>query len=774
MEIIRFLFIGLFSVVFCNAKAETSVWDGSSDTNWYNESSNEFHLTSASQLKGLADLVNNNSVTFEGKKIVLDEDIDLAGKLWTPIANGWSNGQVLFKGIFDGDNHSVYNIAVSNSTNPYGIAGVSQYYGIGLFGIVKEATIKNLQISCELSIENEYGIGNVGGLVGYANNSLIENIVCTTNIHLYKSGCVAVVGAVVGDGTTSDVIRVKSKGEIKGYGDANLRGSFGCVAGKANNMEECCSDYKTILRIYGSENCYIGGLAGYVNKIENSIYTGYIEIYDTWNKQNVFVGGIAGHAAEIANVISAPSHFTSDTSRPALTLGIIVPNVGAGTVSNAKYLYGVTNTPGNNGTSIYESELKSGNPIEGFSEEIWMFLQGEYPQLKAFIENDEKDEDDKVDEFGRINGVYYELDNQGQTAKVVSGDIRYNGDVVIQESIKQGGVSFEVKTVGDYAFSGCDQMKSIVLPSTIEELGFESFAGCYGLTAIQLPSNLKKIGNQCFMECAFKEIDIPGSVESIGAFAFSGCKLTQANIADGVLGIKEGAFSRTAISSVVIPKSVEELGNSPFSGCQDLVSIQVESGNSRYDSRDNCNAIIETLTNTMIQGCSSTIVPESVTIIGCEAFMDCPKLESINLSFVEELKLNAFVECKNLKSVILGKKVRIIGQQAFADCSNLTKVYCYAREIPTLEKNAFLNASIENATLYVLETSIEAYQSTEPWNKFKEIVPLTDPAGINSITDNAEKKQIRYNYQGQRILNERKGLIIARTNNGDVKKIIIR
>ena len=141
---------------------------------------------------------------------------------------------------------------------------------------------------------------------------------------------------------------------------------------------------------------------------------------------------------------------------------------------------------------------------------------------------------------------------------------------------------------------------------------------------------------------------------SIGGMAFKGCK---------------------KLKSVTIPNSVTSIGDLAFEGCSSLKSIKVRNGNPIYDSRENCKAIIETATNTLIAGCQNTIIPNSVTSIGESAFSGCYSLTSITIpNSVTSIGYMAFEGCSSLTSITIPNSVTSIGYRAFRDCSNLTSI----------------------------------------------------------------------------------------------------
>ena len=245
------------------------------------------------------------------------------------------------------------------------------------------------------------------------------------------------------------------------------------------------------------------------------------------------------------------------------------------------------------------------------------------------------------------------------------------------------------------------------------------------------------------------------TVTSIGAGAFSGCSnLTSVTIPEGVINIGGGAFSGcSGLTSVTIPEGVTSIGDYAFRGCSGLTSISVESGNPVYDSRNNCNALIETATNTLIAGCNNTIIPKGVTSIGNNAFLGCSGLTSVTIpEGVINIYGGAFAGCSNLSSVTIPEGVINIGAGAFVGCSNLTSVtipegvtsignYAFydsgLATVTSLIKDPFeidssvfsnwdtsIGEEITSATLYVPAGTKEKYEATSGWNVFKNIVEM--------------------------------------------------
>ena len=286
-------------------------------------------------------------------------------------------------------------------------------------------------------------------------------------------------------------------------------------------------------------------------------------------------------------------------------------------------------------------------------------------------------------------------------------------------------------------FSYCTEIKSIVIGSNVTSISGHAFDGCNKLTSVT----------------------IPNSITSIGYNAFYGC---------------------SSLTSITIPNSVTSIEDNVFACCSSLTSIVVKSGNTEYDSRDNCNAIIETGTNTLISGCKNTIIPNSITSIGYNAFYGCSDLTSITIpDSVTSIRAGAFSYCSNLTSAAVGNSVtsiendafracnkmtsvkignnvkyigssafygcnklisitipnsvKSIGENAFIYCRSLTSITCEAIYPPTLDSEVFSEVN-KSIPLYVPRESISAYKNTNQWGDFTNILPIEETEGINYTT----------------------------------------
>ena len=397
--------------------------------------------------------------------------------------------------------------------------------------------------------------------------------------------------------------------------------------------------------------------------------------------------------------------------------------------------------------------------------------------------------------------LYYDT-TSSNTVKVVGYSSSINGGVMIPLQFTYNSTHYSVTAVGDSAFTNCSNLTSISIPSTITYIGNYAFYGCGNLTSVTISGSVTEIGHNAFEYCiSLTNITLPNTVTSIGYCAFSRCislisitipnsitnidkstfsycsSLTSVTIPNSVTSIDNAAFRNcSSLTSITIPNSVTSIGYYTFRGCSSLTSIEipssvtsitegafsccssltsitVQSGNTEYDSRDNCNAIIEKSTNKLIAGCTNTIIPSSVTSIGFSAFQASGLTSIIIPNSVTSIGSCAFDNCSSLTSVTIPNSVTFIGGSAFSDCSSLTSI-TIPNSIDSIGKGTFWGCtSFKSITLPSSITSIneEAFgdctnldtiisENTTPpsviwgafWNVPNDLVLLVPCSAINS------------------------------------------
>ena len=389
----------------------------------------------------------------------------------------------------------------------------------------------------------------------------------------------------------------------------------------------------------------------------------------------------------------------------------------------------------------------------------------------------------------------------GTTCSVTSFTKYCNGDVTIPESWEGLSVTSigrnaffccsgltsvtipnSVTSIDEGAFFGCSDLTSLTIPSSITSIGDDAFLDCTSLTSVTIPISVTSIGDHIFkgcsnltslnveagntkydsrdncnaiietetntLICGIPNTTIPNSVTSIGEAAFYECKnLTSVTIPNSVTSIGSCSFEYcSGLTSIVIPNSVISIGSLAFAGCSGLTSLTipnsvtsiadgafawcsglnsmiVEAGNTKYDSRDNSNAIIETETNTIICGTKNTVIPNSVISIG-EMALSGSGLTSINIpNCISSVGKLAFSYCDGLTSLTIPNSVTSIGDMSFYDCNNLTSVTVKAKTPITISKEVFPNRA--NAKLYVPKGSKAAYLAADYWKEFASIEEFT-------------------------------------------------
>ena len=291
----------------------------------------------------------------------------------------------------------------------------------------------------------------------------------------------------------------------------------------------------------------------------------------------------------------------------------------------------------------------------------------------------------------------------------------------------------------------------VTIPSTVNGykvvgIGGNAFYECTNIDRVIIPTSATYIGNTAFAYTSIENIDIPNSVTWIG----------------------DAFYRNKQLRSITIHKNLEFLSYAALNGCDALSSIIVEDGNKVYDSRDNCNAIIETATNKLMIGCKNTTFPLTVNAIGKFSFCDYHSIQNIIIpNTITTIEKCAFTDSW-LESVIIPASVETIEERAFSGCKKLTSITLLQKNPIEIKDNVFGKTLIDidyesgiyaNAVLYVPSGTKEKYQSTAGWKNFKNIIEI-DPSGIKGIRTESVKSNSIYNLSGQRLTAPQKGINI--------------
>ena len=337
-------------------------------------------------------------------------------------------------------------------------------------------------------------------------------------------------------------------------------------------------------------------------------------------------------------------------------------------------------------------------------------------------------------QFFEVDGIYYSINDDQVSVSVTylknsdgSSASSYSGDITIPETVNYLGTTYTVVSIGSWTFKGCTGLTSVTIPGSVTYIGGSAFEGCSGLTNATIGNSVTVIYDYAFRGCSgLTSIALPSSLRYIGNDSFIGCSgLTSITIPDSVthIGVYAFSFCSNLASTIVIPASVISIGEGLFHYCTALPGIIVDSENPTYDSRNDCNAIIETSSNKLIAGCKSTVIPNTVKALGYGAFSGCTGLKNINIpNSVTHIGDFAFSLCEGLTGIAIPSSVTYIGGGAFYNCSGLADVYSHIADPSAISMgNVVFYQDPENyssRTLHVPEGTVDAYQDDLRWSRF--------------------------------------------------------
>lgn len=353
--------------------------------------------------------------------------------------------------------------------------------------------------------------------------------------------------------------------------------------------------------------------------------------------------------------------------------------------------------------------------------------------LKTTLPQDKKDIVEELTVKGPINGSDLQClkDMCGQfgvlTSIDLSGATIVEGEGTTANVLPEGAFQTtmalqhivlpkNLTAIGSYAFQDSG-IEELVLPATVKELGRDIFYYARNLKALSVEKGntvfdsrdncnaiIETASNTLRIGCANTEV--PNGIKALGQMAFSGIpSLKEVQLPSGLTSIGWATFwADTELSKVTLSESVTDIGESPFGGCERITSLVIDAKNAKYDSRNNCNAIIETATDKLIQGFATTKIPEGVKTIATAAFR--------SLATLTEIEIPASVEK--------------IEPEAFLYCNQMTKVISHIKKPFAVSSMVFEGDNMKTAVLHVPYGTREAYANTPGWDAFRTIVEM-DP-----------------------------------------------
>ncbi len=339
-----------------------------------------------------------------------------------------------------------------------------------------------------------------------------------------------------------------------------------------------------------------------------------------------------------------------------------------------------------------------------------------------------------------------------------------------------------VTSIEDYAFRGCTGLTSIVIPNSVTSIGDDSFNGCTGLTNVIIPNSVTSIGLNAFRNCTgLTSIEIHNSVTSIGNYAFHGCTRLKT-----IINFSNLTFSKGSSSNGYVAYYADKV----YNACNGSME-----GDFIFGKPNGVNTLVCYLGNATIltlpadykgdnyvigadafkgnKTITSITIHNSVKCIDEYAFSDCTSLKDVKIgdravsveryafsgcSSLENLRIGdgmksieeyAFYNCANLKEIVLGKRINYIGNNAFASSDKIESIYALPTRAINCENatTAFHQNACKYATLYVKESSIDSYETTEPWSKFY-IEPIGDFT-LTYMVDGEVYKKEKYEYDSE-------------------------
>ena len=320
-------------------------------------------------------------------------------------------------------------------------------------------------------------------------------------------------------------------------------------------------------------------------------------------------------------------------------------------------------------------------------------------------------------------------------------------------SLKNITIPDSVTSIRNCAFKGCSSLTNITIPNSITSFDYCSFSGCTGLTSITIPKSVTDIGGESFNKCSsLREIIVSEdntNFSAIDGVLFSKDKTTLISypeaksgityiIPSSVTSIKKMAFNNyTSLTSITIPKNFKTIKDRALDGCSNLKEFIVSEENTNFSAIDGVLFNKDKTTLICYPKAKSGVVykvPDNVTNIRERAFVNCKNLTSIIIpNSVTSIEYSAFKDCSNLKSITIPNSVTSIEYHVFSGCSNLTNIII-PKSVTSIKEKAFHDC--RSLTSITIPDSVTSFGNSA-FEGCSKLTSITIPDNVTSIGDNA-------------------------------------
>lgn len=298
---------------------------------------------------------------------------------------------------------------------------------------------------------------------------------------------------------------------------------------------------------------------------------------------------------------------------------------------------------------------------------------------------------------------------------------RPSGALVLPDTVSHDGITYTVRAIGEAAFYRCP-IFSVTMPNTVDSIGDYAFGKCSYLSNVTFSNTLHHIGNRSFSNTNLGNVVLPSPVRFIGANAFSEAHITSITLSDSLQTMETACLADNLFTSIYIPASVREIpmhSSSPVMHMGNiLTSIVVDPNNPHFDSRENCNAIINSATDELLVGCMNTVIPTDIYAIHFRAFSGCSFETLVLPTSVHYFNFdNCWSGCHASKLVVSSSTIIMY------ICGPAVDTIQVLNDVPPFLGISDYNGFWFDRPIVVVPcNSISAYQATDGWSNFTNYI----------------------------------------------------